>query len=246
MLEEPHGVHAEVFRMLRTNLEFANLDRGARTIMFTSAVEEEGKSTTVANLAVAIARAGHSVALVDLDLRRPFLARFFDLEEHPGLTDVALGHVDLQTALARRAIVEADGRPTLNGNGQAGVEGVLDILTSGPPPPDAGEFVGSGVLRNILDELREAADFVLIDVPPMLHVGDAMALAARVDALVVLTRLSVARRSMLNELRRLLDACPAAKLGFVVAGADLEHGYYGHGSGYYYTTERGREPERVR
>ena len=80
MLADPAGIHAEAFRMLRTNLEFANLERGARTIMVTSAVETEGKSTTIANLAVALARAGKRVALVDLDLRRPFLARLFALD----------------------------------------------------------------------------------------------------------------------------------------------------------------------
>ena len=90
MLRDPTGIQAEAFRMLRTNLEFANLERGARTIMFTSAVEGEGKSTTVANLAIALARAGRHVILVDLDLRRPFINRFFAMNGHAGVTDVAL------------------------------------------------------------------------------------------------------------------------------------------------------------
>ncbi len=114
--------------MLRTNLEFANLERGARSIMVTSGLEEEGKSTTVANLAIAFARTGKRVALVDLDLRRPSLARFFDLNGRPGLTDVALGHVDLDEALATvRSSRADDDDPETNGglhfNGNVGMDG---------------------------------------------------------------------------------------------------------------------------
>ena len=90
MIASPHSAQAEAFRMLRANLEFVNLDRGARSIMVTSALEKEGKSTTVANLAVALARAGKKVALVDLDLRRPAIATFFALPYSlPGVTNIA-------------------------------------------------------------------------------------------------------------------------------------------------------------
>jgi capsular exopolysaccharide synthesis family protein len=232
MLANPTGNHAEAFRMLRTNLEFANLERGARTIMVTSAVETEGKSTTIANLAVAMARAGKRVALVDLDLRRPFLARLFGLDpDRPGLTDVALGHAELSHAIATVAL--AKGRPDGPTNGQARVDGVLEVLASGPVPPDAGEFVGTKALAKILERLSERFDFVLIDAPPLLHVGDAMTLSSRIDALLLVTRLDVIRRPMLAEMRRVLHACPSSSLGFVLTDAHLEEtygyaGYYGH------------------
>src|SRR5205823_1128448 len=99
MIEEPEGVQAEAFRMLRTNLEFARLERDAKTVMISSAIEQEGKSTTIANLAIAVARSGQRVALVDLDLRRPYLDRFFHLEGRPGIAHVALGQVSLDQAL---------------------------------------------------------------------------------------------------------------------------------------------------
>ena len=104
MLADPFGRDAEAIRTLRTNLEFANLEPQARTIMVTSAVEQEGKSTTAANLAVAFTRTGARVILVDLDLRRPFLHRFFDHHSRPGITDVVRGQVELADALFEVAV----------------------------------------------------------------------------------------------------------------------------------------------
>ena len=117
MFEQPPEVEAEAFRMLRTNLEFAGLDRDTRSIMITSAVEQEGKSTTIANLAVALARAGQRVVLVDLDLRRPRLDKFFQLQG-PGLTKVVLGHATLDEATAHIEIsAGGNGRKqSANGN----------------------------------------------------------------------------------------------------------------------------------
>ena len=236
MLDSPTGVQAEAFRMLRTNLDFATLGRSARTIMVTSAVEQEGKSTTIANLAVALARTGQRVVLVDLDLRRPFLHRFFDLDS-PGITQVALGHISLEEALVPVAIADARQRWKANGNGNGNghgaVKGILEVLPSGPTPPDPGEFVGTAVLSEILEELRMRADFVLIDAPPVLHVGDAMALSTKVDGILVVTRMQVVRRHMLNELARQLANAPTPVLGFVVTAADEEESYgYGYGYGY--------------
>ncbi len=235
MVAEPSSVQAEAFRVLKTNLEFVNLDRQARSIMFTSAVESEGKSTTVANLAVAFARGGTRVLLIDLDLRRPMLDRFFALEGHAGLTDVALGHANLEEAIqVVSATSGPNGRPDGNGNHAHGdLGGVLEVLTAGPAPPNPGEFVSSRVLGDILDASAARADLVLIDAPPLLHVGDGLALSAKVDALVVITRLKVIRRPTIRELKRVLDTAPTAKLGFVLTGADADGGY-GYGGSYYY------------
>ena len=244
MIAQPTGPPAEAFRMLRTNLDFALLDSDARTLLVTSAVEREGKSTTAANLAVALVRAGRHVALVDLDLRRPYLERFFSLPTTPGLTDVALGRASLDTALQRVDLgtgnrseaVAANGRR----NGRAD-EGALDILVSGPIPPDPGEFVGTRKLSQILSEMRDRYDAVILDSPPLLRVGDAMTLSTRADGVIVVTRVNVIRRPMLSELRRLLDTAPTSVLGFVVTGADAgkkDDPYgYGYQSSYGYDHE---------
>jgi succinoglycan biosynthesis transport protein ExoP len=240
MVDGAHDGQAEAFRMLRTSLDFVRLDQDIRTIVITSAVEREGKSTTAANLAVALARAGSHVALVDVDLRRPYLDRFFKRSGGGGLTEVALGRTSLTDALLP-ILLENVGQAggSVNGNGRRSVStfGDLRVLVAGPLPPNAGEFVGSAVVGEILDELRERFDTVLIDAPPLLHVGDAMTLGARADGLILVTRLNLVRRPMLSELRRILDSTPAKGLGFVITGAEAEDGYsygasydYGYGS----------------
>jgi capsular exopolysaccharide synthesis family protein len=229
MLAKPTGQHGESFRILRTNLEFALLSGQARTILLTSAASKDGKSTTAANLAVALARGGRHVALVDLDLRRPHLNRFFRLPGTPGITDVALGRAQLEGAMNRVDL----GTGLRDRPGGNGAPRSLDVLTSGPLPPDPGEFVGTNRLSEILHALRENYDLVVIDSPPMLRVGDVMTLSTKVDALVIVSRLNLVRRPALTELRRLLGSIPIAKLGLVVTGADSERkGDYGYGYTY--------------
>jgi succinoglycan biosynthesis transport protein ExoP len=242
MLTDPTGGQAETFRMLRTNLDFAMLGHSAQAIMVTSAGEQEGKSTTIANLAVALARSGRHVVLVDLDLRRPYLNKFFQLDG-PGITQVALGHVSLDTALETVAITDpSPGRPYTkphvngNGNGNGAVRdatGRLEVLPSGPIPPDPGEFVATHALTEILEQLRERADVVLIDAPPMLHVGDAITLSSKVDAIVVVTRVKTLRRQMLVELARQLSSVPTRVVGYIATGGAPGESY-GYESGYGY------------
>jgi tyrosine-protein kinase len=222
MLDDEGGLQTEAYRKLRINLDFANLQMKARTIMVTSAGEQEGKSTTVGNLAVALARAGRRVILVDLDLRKPYLDHFFDLTGKPGLTDVALGNVTLDQAMWSIPIPGSDGGP------QAGA---LHVLPSGPMPPNPADLIESTVVSEILLDLAERADVVLIDSAPLLPVADGVVLSNKVDGMLVVVRASTVRRPVLNELQRVLSACPAAKLGFVLTGSEEGEGY-GYGYGY--------------
>lgn len=215
MLETPYTPGGEQYRMLRTSLDLANLDHRARTIMVTSARESEGKTTTVANLAVALATAGRDVALVDLDLRRPALHRFLEIKGRPGVSDVALGDVELADALVTVPLGDFQGR------------GSLKVLPSGPMPPNPGEFVGTEAVADLLRALAERADIVLVDTPPVLHAVEAMTLSTRIDAVIVVARFDSVRRGHVNELHRLLARTPAIKLGVVVTGAgvDKDYGY---------------------
>lgn len=252
MLADPNGREAEAFRMLRTNLDFVNVERGARTVMVTSASQRDGKSTTVANLAVALARAGKNVVLVDLDLRRPYLHRFFDVDEEPGLTNVVLEQATIDQALSKvwasEAPAESSAAPAASGtkrggrskepartatNGRAPAGSVLEIMPSGTLPPNPGEFVSIRALATLLDRLRERADFVLIDAPPMIGIGDAMTISAKVDGIVLVTRMNRLRRPLLFELHRLLGTSPASLLGFVVTGARVDGDHYYSSDGYH-------------
>ena len=124
--------------------------------------------------------------------------------------------------------------------------GELVVVGSGPLPPNPGEFVGSAAIARVLEDLRKLFDTVLIDSPPALQVGDAISLSAHVDALVVVCRMKIVRRPVLNELRRVLDASRAAKLGFILADAESEDGYgYGYGQSAYYDRADPRETAGV-
>jgi Mrp family chromosome partitioning ATPase len=246
MLDDPTGVHAQTFRRLRTTLEFVNFEQGARTIMVTSALPREGKSTTVANLAVALARAGRRVSIADLDLRRPFLHSFFNTGSDHGFTDVVVNRVKLDRAIRSIALPggsrlteaqSSNGRPpaeSTGANGRPEVEGVLTVLPvlpAGSIPPAADEFLESDRVSAVLDELSEQFDIVLLDTPPLLAVGDVMTLSTKVDAIIVVTQLGIHRRQ-LEELARQLHNCRAPILGFILSGAPHGDSYsYGYGYG---------------
>lgn len=251
MVSEPGRPAAEAFRKLRTNLEFANLDREHRTIMISSSVEQEGKSTTVGNLGVALARAGRRVAIVDLDLRRPLMHRFFRVGAVPGVTDVVSGRATLADAIREIPIGDQRSqgllaRHALSGNGSMPPQGPsLSLLPAGSARFDPGEFILDEGLYAVLGEMRKDWDVVLIDAPPMSVVGDALSLSAGVDAIIVVAKLGLVHPGMLHELSRLLEASPTDKLGFVVTGA--EHGpVYGYGYGYGHLAAREREGELTR
>ena len=205
MQDDPHHPVAEAFRVLATNFEFFNLEAGARTVLFTSSRHEEGKSTTVANLAVALARRGRRVIAVDLDARHGSLADLFGLQRAPGMTDVAAGAVDLDTAV----VTDASGDN-------------LGVLPSGSWLPDPDEFMGRPVIGDVLAQLEERADIVLIDCPALLGVDGAVSLAGQADAVVVVARLGMVRRAALEDARGVLARCPVHKLGFIATGADAE------------------------
>ena len=253
MLTEKPGQAGEAYRKLRTNFDFANLTASARTVMVTSAVGQEGKSTTVSNLAVAMARGGRRVVLVDLDLRRPFLDRFFGLVGRPGITEAVLGRVPLSQALVNVKLPGVPGheQPSSNGNAADRAPGWLQVLPAGIVPPDPAEFVGTRGLAEMLLQLRDLADVVLIDAPPLLPVSDAMTLSSAVDGVVLIARAGGVHRGMLSEVHRLLSSITAAKLGFVLTNsqADSKYGYGGYYGGYSSTPQAPASdptPESVR
>ena len=170
-IHEPHSAQAEAFRMLRTTVEFANLELGARSILVTSAVQREGKSTTVANLAAAFAQSGRRVILVDLDLRQPALAAFFRRTGQPGVAEVVRGEAALDEALVSVAMPEVEFAPSAQEprgtNGHHPQTPTLEVLAAGIRlPSDPSQFVASRGLADLLEQLKDRADLVLVDTPP--------------------------------------------------------------------------------
>jgi Mrp family chromosome partitioning ATPase len=236
ILVEPRSPAAEAVKKLRTNLEFMNLDHQDRVIMVTSALEQEGKSTTIAGLAVALARAGRRVALIDLDLRKPDLHRLFHIPQTPGVVDVLTGRCELSDAL-KPVLLPGSNRRSSRQAAQASLNGdassMLAVLPAGPLGPDPAFLVGSPRMTALIEQLRRDWDFVLLDTPPLPAVDDGLALSASVDGVLVVARSGAATRRMLQEVSRLLDTSPADALGFVFTGMQRSEAYqYGYGYGY--------------
>jgi capsular exopolysaccharide synthesis family protein len=226
MLRTPSGAGAEAFRILRANVDFVLRDSDSRAIMVASASELQGKSTTLANLAIAFALGGRHVIAADLDLRRPSLHTLFGITSTPGITDVATGRVELDRALMSATLPSAGSR-----NGRESQVGKLEILPAGSLPPDPAEFVGQEHVRTILQALRLRADLVLIDTPPLLSVSDGITLSDEADGLLLIVRPSASRRDELREFRRVFEQLGTEKLGCVITGSESSDGYtYG---GYY-------------
>jgi capsular exopolysaccharide synthesis family protein len=192
------STRAEAVRQLRTNLQFADVDRPVKTIVVTSAGPNEGKSTTACNLAIVFAEAGKRVAIIDADLRRPRLADYFGLEGAVGLTNVLAGQVSLDVALQ-----------------QWGDDQVW-VLPSGSIPPNPSELLGSRHMAALLHGLEERFDAIIIDTPPLLPVTDAAVLASTVDGTVLVSRCGRTTISQARQAAGSLRAVGARVLGCVL------------------------------
>jgi capsular exopolysaccharide synthesis family protein len=170
-LSLPNSAVAEAYRGLRTSLQFIGLDKSIRTVQVTSPLTGEGKTTTLANLAVMMAQAGERVVVVCCDLRRPRLNRFFGVDDKVGFTTLLLDGVSVDQALQPVADVPN-----------------LSVIASGAIPPNPSELLGGPRTAQVLQDLRERFDIVLIDSPPILPVTDATVLSGRVDATLLVVR----------------------------------------------------------
>lgn len=224
----PRSSISEAYRTLRTNIQYSTLDRPAKTLLVTSPGSLEGKSVTSANLAVAMAQAGLRTVLIDSDLRRPALHRVFRLPNRRGLT----------TALLQ------DGEPTADGHLQATETENLRVLTSGPIPPNPSELLGSARMLALVERLARDNDMVIFDSPPVLAVTDATVLAARVDAVMLVTDAGRTRRDMAVRAKETLLKVGANVLGGVVNRLSARNGGYGYYYYYYSSDGRGERQDK--
>jgi non-specific protein-tyrosine kinase len=205
---EPRSPISEAYRTLRTNLDFASLDQALKTLVVTSAGVGEGKSTTLANLAVVSAQAGRRVILVDADLRRPTLHQVFELDNETGLTTVMVDESALDS-------------PPLQ---ESGVEG-LSVLTSGPLPPNPADLMGSRRMEEVIAALAREADQVFFDTPPVVAVTDAAVLATKVDGVLLVISAGRTRREYARTAVHRLEQINARLVGTLLTNMQMGAGF---------------------
>lgn len=189
---------AESFRQLRTNLQFANAASHAKTILVTSSLPGEGKSTTAANMAIASAQSGLAVCLVDADLRRPMINEYLGLDRNAGLTTALVGSADVESLL------------------QHWGESDLFVLTSGQIPPNPSELLGSDQMKDLIDRLERTFDIIIVDAPPLLPVTDAAVLSQHVGGVVVVVGSQKTRRTDLEKSLSSLNLVGSNVLGLIL------------------------------
>jgi capsular exopolysaccharide synthesis family protein len=211
---DPTSAPAEAYRTLRTSLQFSSLEGEIGIVQVTSPQPGDGKTTTVVNLAFALAKAGLRVVVVDCDLRRPRMHEFFGLDHSVGLTTVLLGEASLSEAVQR-------------------VPGPLPlaVLASGEIPPNPSEVLSSPWVAEVFQRLREEADFVLADSPPVLPVADALVLAAKADAVALVATAGKTSRRDFRRAIELLDGVEAPLIGTILNSVE-DTGAYGYGYNY--------------
>lgn len=231
-ISKPLSPTAEAFRILRTNLQFSWVDKPARSMMMSSPGPGEGKSTTMANLAIVLAQSGLKVALVDTDLRRPVQHKIFGLSNRHGLTDAIIQPERDLTDLLQPTSVEN-----------------LWLMSSGPLPPNPAELLASARLEAIIEELKSHVDLTLFDSPPVLVVADAAILGPKVDGVVLVndtghTRSAEARRAA-EELRRARANLLGVVLNRLTVGSG-GYNYYYYYYHYYYSEDGSEKKPRNR
>lgn len=212
MRSSPHSLAAEDFRRLRTNIAFSNVDKPARSILVTSALPAEGKTTTAINLALAIAERSHRVLLVDADLRRPSIAGRAQVEGSVGLTSVLLGTVQVNDAI------------------QSWAGGALDILPAGVIPPNPNQLLSSEAMERLVKKLTPRYDVIVFDSAPLLPFTDSLSLSKLTDGVILVARSKKTRREQFDRAIQSLDVVNARILGLVLneVKAVQTASYYGY------------------
>jgi len=202
VLEAPRGWAAEAYRVLRANVQFLGREQGVRTIVVTSGEVGDGKTTTVANLAVSLAQAGKKVIAVCCDLRKPKLHSFFGLDNSSGMTDLLAGAATPADVIQRTDVEN------------------LRVIASGVPAPNPAELLSSEQMEALMKALRNVADFIIFDTPPVLAVADALVLGPKADGVIVVADAGTATRSGVRHVRQELEQVGSRIIGGVFNNFD--------------------------
>ncbi|SHH94430.1 capsular exopolysaccharide family [Clostridium collagenovorans DSM 3089] len=222
--DKPQSLSAEAFRTLKTNIDFFNFDNKLKTLAITSATPGEGKSTSIANLAIAFAQAGKRVVLVDCDFRRPTVHKTFNLSNSKGITDMLIAKsLDLDFT-------------TFSGTEN------LYILPCGVKPPNPAELLSSRKMELLIESLKAKFDLVLLDIPPVLPVADSRIICGKVDGVILLCTYGKTQKEDILRCKHELTKINAKLIGSVLNKIpEREHKY-----GYYYNNESASKGLRFR
>jgi len=243
---DPQSTLAETYRTLRTNIEFVTVEKGDKTMMVTSSTSGEGKSTVVANLAMAMAQLGKRTLLVDCDLRKPTVARMFGLDKEPGLAEVIVGNYAWLEVVRTVTDIVTGGMGMEDLMQTQGISN-LHIITSGAIPPNPAELLNSHNMADFVEAVSEVYDIVLFDAPPVLHVTDAAILGKKVDGALVVYKAGDIPRTSLKRTVNLLNSVEVDMLGIVLNGirAETSTDYYDFGYSSYYGYGQEIEQEKT-
>lgn len=213
--EEPKSPVSEAYRLLRTNIQYSNVDMPLKVLAITSSRPGEGKSTTISNLAITFAQTGSKVLLVDADLRKPTIHKLYNLPNQVGLVNI----------LAKQASIGNCAHATMVEN--------LFVITSGPIPPNPSELLQSESMRKFVDEVEGVFDIVLIDTPPVCTVTDAAILASFIDGIILVAASGKVKIDEIKRAKDILEKVNAYITGVVLNKLDraANRNYYDN---YYY------------
>lgn len=213
----PKSVISEQYRSIRTSIQYSNVDENMKTILVTSSDKNEGKTTTVTNLAVNFANLEKKVLLMDCDLRNPSIHKFMKIGNSLGLTDVLVENRDIETCIKETEVKN------------------LHVLSAGFIPPNPAEILSSTKLKKLIEDLKETYDYIFIDAPPIGLVTDAGILGSFIDGVVLVVRSEVVEFKQLEETKKKLDSVNAKIIGAVL------NAYKAQTSDYYYYSYYGNK-----
>jgi len=231
----PKTTSAEGYRALRTNINFAKLEKDVKTIVFTSSSPQEGKTTISINLAIAMAQAGNKVLLIDGDFRRPVISKILGIPSQPGMTDVILGNFEWREVV--RSITDImTGKMTMDEIMMTPGLDNLSVMTCGTIAPNPSELVSTKAVSDFLEAANDEYDFVIVDAPPILAATDAAIWGTRVDGTIIVYQVGKIARGALKRAKAQLDNVKANIVGVVLNGlkAEISPDYEYHDKYYYY------------
>nr|WP_045519155.1 CpsD/CapB family tyrosine-protein kinase [Neobacillus niacini] len=208
--ENPKSPITEQYRLIRNNIHFSSVDKEIKSIVVTSPEPSDGKTTTAANLAIVLTQQGKRVLLVDTDLRKPSVHYAFNTSNLDGITSVLTKEINLDFAIAKTNVPN------------------LDILTSGPIPPNPLELLDSKAMELVMEELKDMYEYIVFDTPPILAVTDAQILGNKCDGVVLVVASGKTHKDQARKAKDMLEKAKCQLLGVVVNGVESKKNGYGH------------------